>query len=60
MTKRVRTRWVLLPLGIAAVVFGEADDSPGLQGMGLIGAIVAIWPSARTLIARVADAVRNR
>jgi hypothetical protein len=31
--------WVSVPLvvlGIFAIVFGEADDSPGLQGIGLI------------------------
>ena len=25
-----------ISLGLLAIVFGEADDSPGLQGLGLI------------------------
>jgi hypothetical protein len=25
-----------IPLGVIAIVSGEADDSPGLQGLGLI------------------------
>ena len=25
-----------LPLGILAIIAGESDDSPGLQGLGLI------------------------
>jgi hypothetical protein len=27
---------LLISLGLLAIVFGEADDSPGLQGLGLI------------------------
>lgn len=30
-------------LGVAAVFAGEADDSPGLGGIGLIIAGVALW-----------------
>ncbi|MFD1149057.1 hypothetical protein [Saccharothrix hoggarensis] len=45
----------LLPLlgiavGVAAVVYGEADDSPGLQGLGallVIGSIVVIVRAVR-------------
>ena len=31
----------LLALGGAAIVFGEADDSPGLQGIGVLVVIAA-------------------
>ncbi len=34
---------LVIALGVAAVVYGEADDSPGLQGIGVllvIGAVV--------------------
>jgi len=34
---------VLVALGVAAVVYGEADDSPGLQLLGallVVGAVV--------------------
>jgi hypothetical protein len=31
-------------LGVFAVIFGEADDSPGLQGIGLI-LLVAVFIS---------------
>jgi len=33
---------VAVVIGIAAIVFGEADDSPGLQGLGALLAIGAI------------------
>ncbi len=29
-------------IGIFAVIFGEADDSPGLQGLGLILIILTL------------------
>ena len=35
--------FVLVAVGIAGVVLGEADDSPGLQGLGVllvVGAVV--------------------
>ena len=32
---------VAIALGATAVVLGEADDSPGLQGIGVIGATAA-------------------
>lgn len=34
---------VLVALGAAAVVAGESDDSPGLQGIGVIVAGLALW-----------------
>jgi hypothetical protein len=27
---------LVIALGVAAVVYGEADDSPGLQGIGVL------------------------
>lgn len=38
--------WILMILiisfGVFAIVFGESDDSPGLQGIGLIFIIAAV------------------
>lgn len=34
---------LVFALGVAAVFAGEADDSPGLGGIGLIVAAVALW-----------------
>ena len=37
-------------LGVAGMVAGEADDSPGLQGLGLlliVGAVVLVTRRAR-------------
>lgn len=34
---------LLLLLGFGAIVFGEADDSPGLQGIGLILVLSALY-----------------
>ena len=34
---------LVFALGVAAVFAGEADDSPGLGGIGLILAAVALW-----------------
>ncbi|MEX2487169.1 MAG: hypothetical protein WD377_06095 [Nitriliruptoraceae bacterium] len=36
-------RVVLVTVGIAAVVLGEADDSPGLQGLGVLLVVGVIW-----------------
>jgi hypothetical protein len=36
-------------VGIAAVVAGEADDSPGLQGLGLLLAVGAVVLGVRTV-----------
>jgi hypothetical protein len=47
-------RYVLMGLamvvGVGAMIFGEADDSPGLQGLGLIlilGMMVWLWRMLR-------------
>lgn len=34
---------LVFALGVAAVFAGEADDSPGLGGIGMIIAAVALW-----------------
>lgn len=40
-------RIIILGLGVAiggfAVVFGEADDSPGLQGLGVIFSLFCMY-----------------
>jgi drug/metabolite transporter (DMT)-like permease len=45
-------RWVaaalLVLLGVAAVVAGGADDSPGLQGIGLLLVVGAVVLAVRT------------
>jgi uncharacterized membrane protein len=33
---RLWVSFLLIVLGVFAMVFGEADDSPGLQGLGLV------------------------
>ncbi|WP_211297399.1 hypothetical protein [Geodermatophilus tzadiensis] len=33
---------VLVVVGVTGVVLGEADDSPGLQGLGVLLAVSAI------------------
>ena len=38
-----------LALGVAAVVYGEADDSPGLQLIGVLVAIGAVTVGVRRL-----------
>ena len=38
---------VAVALGVAGVVLGEADDSPGLQGLGVLLAVGAIALGAR-------------
>ena len=38
-------------LGIFALVFGEADDSPGLQGMGMI-LVLAVFFSIFKVVKR--------
>jgi hypothetical protein len=35
-------------IGVAAIVLGEADDSPGLQGLGLLLVIGAVVIGLRT------------
>lgn len=39
---------LLLAVGVAAVVAGGADDSPGLQGLGVLLAAGAVWLAVRT------------
>jgi hypothetical protein len=36
-------------VGVAAVVFGEADDSPGLQGLGALLVVGAVVLTVRTV-----------
>jgi len=36
-------------IGVAALVYGEADDSPGLQGLGALLVIGAVVLGARTV-----------
>ena len=49
MTWNAKQYWTVLvvllvvALGAAAVVAGEADDSPGLQGIGVLVAAAALW-----------------
>lgn len=38
-----------IPIGIIAIVSGEADDSPGLQGLGLILLILIFLTSLKKL-----------
>ena len=40
---------VAVALGVAGVVLGEADDSPGLQGLGVLLAVGAIALGARAV-----------
>lgn len=44
-------RTLAVGLGIFALVFGEADDSPGLQGIGLI-LIIAVFFSIFKIVKR--------
>jgi hypothetical protein len=37
-----------IAIGVAAVVLGEADDSPGLQGLGVLLVIGTVVLSVRT------------
>ncbi len=39
----------LVAVGVAAVVLGEADDSPGLQGLGGLLVVGAIALGVRTV-----------
>ncbi|PWW23089.1 hypothetical protein JD79_02254 [Geodermatophilus normandii] len=40
---------VVVALGITGVVLGEADDSPGLQGLGVLLAVGAVVLGTRAL-----------
>ena len=39
---------VLIALGVAAVWFGGSDDSPGLQGIGVVLVVGAVVLGVRT------------
>ncbi|WP_420174395.1 hypothetical protein [Luteococcus sp. OSA5] len=39
----------LIGLGALLVVFGQADDSPGLGGLGLINAVIGVVMLVRTV-----------
>jgi drug/metabolite transporter (DMT)-like permease len=39
---------LVVALGVAAVVLGEADDSPGLQGIGVVLVVGAVVLGVRT------------
>jgi len=41
-----------IAIGVAAVVLGEADDSPGLQGLGVLLVIGAVALGVRTALRR--------
>jgi hypothetical protein len=43
---------IAIVLGIAGIVAGEADDSPGLQLLGLLVVIGAIALSVRRIVRR--------
>lgn len=45
----------VIALGIAALILGEADDSPGLQGIGVVLIVVSVALALRTPIHRPAD-----
>ena len=40
---------LLIVFGVFMVIYGEADDSPGGQGLGLIGVIVGIIGAYRQI-----------
>jgi hypothetical protein len=39
----------LTSFGVFLVVFGEGDDSPGAQGLGLIIALASLWGVVRSI-----------
>ena len=49
-------RWIglllVIVLGVAAIVYGGHDDSPGLQGIGLLLAVGALAWGMRTILRR--------
>lgn len=45
----------VIALGIAALILGEADDSPGLQGIGVVLNVASVALALRTPIHRPAD-----
>ena len=40
---------LVVAIGVAGVVLGEADDSPGLQGLGVLLVVGAVVVGARAL-----------
>ena len=40
---------LVVALGVAGVVLGEADDSPGLQGLGVLLVVGAVVAGVRTV-----------
>ena len=50
---------LVLAAGAAGVVAGEADDSPGLQGLGLLLALAAVAGAVRVLRRRGSLAHRH-
>lgn len=42
----------VIALGIAALILGEADDSPGLQGIGVVLIVASVALALRTPIHR--------
>jgi hypothetical protein len=49
-----------IAIGIAGMVLGEADDSPGLQGLGLLLIVGAIALGVRTVRRRREQENRQR
>ena len=49
MAKRLRKlrSTILISVGIFAMVFGEFDDSPGLQGLGMILILTVLYRDVR-------------
>jgi peptidoglycan/LPS O-acetylase OafA/YrhL len=43
---------LLIAVGVAGVVAGGADDSPGLQLLGVVAAVAGVWYGGRSLRAR--------
>jgi len=44
---RILRSTILILVGIFAMVFGEFDDSPGLQGLGMILIIAVLYRDVR-------------
>lgn len=52
---RIGAYFVAIAIGAVAIIFGESDDSPGLQGLGLILLIYSIYK-----VIRIIDQRRGR
>jgi hypothetical protein len=44
---RILRSTLLISIGIFAMVFGEFDDSPGLQGLGMILILMVLYRDVR-------------